>query len=104
METIAFRMQLNPGQQEEYQRRHREIWPTLVDTLRAAGISDYSIFLDQTDGHLFAVLKRRPDHTMDQLVHADVMRKWWDYMADIMHTDADGIPVQQSLVRLFYLP
>ena len=33
METIAFRMALNPGMREEYARRHREIWPELVDAL-----------------------------------------------------------------------
>lgn len=104
METIAFRMQLNPGQQEAYQRRHRAIWPELVDTLRDAGISDYWIFLDDTNGHLFAVLKRRDDHKMDQLVHAEVMRKWWDFMSDIMQTGSDGMPAQKPLIPLFYLP
>jgi L-rhamnose mutarotase len=103
-ETIAFRMQLDPGQREEYERRHREIWPELVSLLREAGISDYWIFFDESTHHLFAVLKRRDDHRMDALVHADVMRKWWDYMSDIMPTGSDGAPVQQPLVPLFHLP
>ena len=47
MEQIAFKMELQPGQRELYQKRHDEIWPELVDLLKDAGISDYSIFLDE---------------------------------------------------------
>ena len=103
METIAFRMRLDPGQRDEYERRHRAIWPELADALRDAGISDYWIFVDDSNGHLFAVLKRRDDHTMDRLPHLPVMRKWWDYMADIMQTEPDGAPVQQPLDAVFHL-
>lgn len=103
-ETIAFRMLLKPGQREEYQRRHREIWPELIDRLRDAGISNYWIFLDPTNDHLFAVLARRDDHKMDELEHDSVMRKWWGYMADIMYTEADGAPAQQQLAPMFHLP
>jgi len=45
-ERIAFRMTLHPGQAEEYERRHDEIFPELVTALKAAGVSDYSIWLD----------------------------------------------------------
>ncbi len=104
METIAFRMQLDRGQRDEYERRHRAIWPELAQALRAAGISDYWIFFDEPTHHLFAVLKRRADHAMDALPHNAIMRKWWDYMADIMATEADGAPQQTPLVPLFHLP
>ena len=46
MEQIAFRMQLNPGQAAAYKRRHDGIWPELAAVLKAAGVADYSIFLD----------------------------------------------------------
>jgi L-rhamnose mutarotase len=104
METVAFRMTLDPGQRDEYARRHREIWPELAAALRDAGVSDYWIFLDEATHHLFAVLKRRDDHSMDTLAHLPVMRKWWDYMADIMTTGEGNVPVQQPLVPLFHLP
>jgi len=67
MEQIGFRMQLSDGQAVEYQRRHNEIWPELVNLLKTAGISDYSIFLHEPSCSLFAVLRRLPDHTMDEL-------------------------------------
>ena len=43
-EKFSFKMQLNQGEAEAYQKRHDEIWPELVDLLHDAGISDYSIF------------------------------------------------------------
>jgi L-rhamnose mutarotase len=104
MEQIAFRMQLRPGQTAEYERRHDEIWPELVALLRDANISDYSIFLDETDGSLFAVLRRSKDHKMDALPQQEVMRRWWDSMADIMETNPDRSPVAAPLRPVFHLP
>jgi L-rhamnose mutarotase len=104
METIAFRMVLNPGMRDEYARRHAAIWPELADALREAGIVDYRIFLDPATHHLFAVLTRTGEHRMASLRQRAIMRKWWDYMADIMQTDADHVPLQQALDPLFALP
>ena len=39
MEKYAFTMQLNPGMEAEYRRRHDAIWPELVALLREAGVS-----------------------------------------------------------------
>jgi L-rhamnose mutarotase len=32
------------------------------------------------------------------------MKRWWAHMRDIMATDADNVPVQIPLKRVFYLP
>jgi L-rhamnose mutarotase len=104
MERIAFKMQLLPGQAEEYRRRHDAIWPELVSLLKAAGISDYSIYLDHETGILFAVLRRAVDHGMERLPAEPVMRRWWDFMRDIMETNSDGSPVVMPLEPMFYLP
>ncbi|WP_213779171.1 L-rhamnose mutarotase [Caballeronia sp. dw_276] len=104
METIAFRMTLKPGMRDEYERRHREIWPELAEALRLAGVRDYWIFLDEPTGQLFATLKRAPDHGMHALPDLPVMRKWWDSMAELMETNPDRSPVQTTLVPVFHLP
>ena len=103
MEQIAFRMMLNPGQAEEYRRRHDEIWPELVGLLHEAGISDYSIFLDPETNALFAVLRRTDHHTMDALPDHAVMQRWWAFMGDIMATNPDGSPVVIPLQPVFHL-
>jgi L-rhamnose mutarotase len=102
-EKIAFRMFLNPGQAAEYRRRHDEIWPELSALLKASGVHDYSIYLDEEHHVLFAVLRRDLDHTMDALPRHQVMKRWWDHMADIMLSHCDGSPVVEPLPCLFHL-
>ena len=99
----AFTMQLKPGVEEEYKRRHDEIWPELARELSSAGISDYSIFLDEQSGRLFAVQKLSDDHTASALPETDIVKKWWAYMADLMDTHPDNSPVSLPLREVFHL-
>lgn len=103
-ERIAFRMNLFPGQAAVYEKRHDEIFPELVTALKAAGVSDYSIWLDPETNHLFGILTRADDHTMDRLPDTEIMKRWWTHMADIMQTHPDNVPVQVPLKQVFYLP
>lgn len=102
-ETIAFRMVLNPGQAEAYRQRHDDIWPELTEALIVAGVIDYRIWLDPQSHHLFAVLRRRVDHSLDRLPETEVMQRWWAMMADIMQTHPDNVPVQVELTPVFHL-
>jgi L-rhamnose mutarotase len=103
MQKYAFRMQLKPGMAAEYERRHAAIWPELVALLKDAGISDYSIHLDPATGTLFSVLWRTVPHGMDDLPKADIMRKWWTWMADLMETNPDQSPVAVPLQQVFHM-
>lgn len=103
MERIGFKMHLNAGQEAEYRRRHDEIWPELSRLLTETGIANYSIFLDPETLTLFAYLERRADHTMDDLPKHPVMRRWWDFMKDIMASHPDGSPVSEPLTPVFHM-
>lgn len=102
-EKYAFRMFLNPGCVAEYKKRHDEIWPELSALLKDAGVSDYSIYLDEEHHVLFAVLRRAVGHAMDSLPSHPVMQRWWAYMADIMRANHDGSPVAEPLPCLFHM-
>ena len=102
MTTRAFRMKLKPGTVEEYRRRHDELWPDLGQALSEAGIYDYSIFLDEQTLHLFAVLKLRPDNKVAELPQKEVMRRWWDYMADLMEVEPGNRPREWPLEQMFH--
>jgi len=104
MQRIAFKMQLHKGFEEEYKKRHDELWPELQQLLTASGISEYSIFLDDTTNSLFGVLKVTDAARLDELPSYPVMQKWWAYMKDIMETNADNSPVNIPLQEVFYLP
>lgn len=104
MHRIAFKMQLRKGFEEEYKKRHDELWPELEQLLKQTGISEYSIFLDATTNALFGVLKAQDPVNLDNLPKQEVMQRWWKYMGDIMDTNPDNSPVSIPLKEVFYLP
>ena len=99
----AFKMKLRKGFEAEYKKRHDEIWPELETELRNAGISDYSIFLDEETLTLFAVQKLSGDNTADNLPNTDIVKKWWAHMNDIMETNPDNSPVCKPLREVFHI-
>jgi len=101
MQRVAFTMKLKPGCADEYKRRHENLWPELHRLLQQAGISDYSIFLDETTHVLFAVQKVSGTGTSQDLGLHPVVQRWWAHMADIMETNPDNSPVSQSLREVF---
>jgi L-rhamnose mutarotase len=103
MQRNAFKVQLKHGCEAEYKKRHDEIWPELSKALNDAGVSDYTIFLDEETLTLFAVQKLADNHTADQLPQLEIVRKWWDYMAEIMDTNPDNSPVVHPLREVFHL-
>jgi len=103
MERIAFKMYLKPGFENEYQKRHNEIWPELKQLIKESGVSDYSIFWDKDTNILFASQKNEGEMGSQDLGNNPVVQRWWAYMADIMETNIDNSPVSISLKELFYL-
>jgi L-rhamnose mutarotase len=103
MKQIAFKMQLKPGCGAEYKCRHDDLWPQLATLLREAGISDYSIFLDEQTLALFAVLKLAEPNSLADLPKHPIMRSWWTHMADIMETNPDHSPKVVDLKQVFHL-
>ena len=100
---IASKMQLIKGFEDEYKKRHDEIWPELQVLLKETGISEYSIFLDESTLSLFAVFTIEDAKALHTLPEQAIMKKWWAYMKDIMETNADHSPVSIPLKDVFYL-
>ena len=104
MQRMAFKMQLHPGYEAEYKRRHAAIWPELAILLKGSGIEEYSIFLDEETLILFGYLRISDPRTLDRLPEHPVMQRWWDHMKDIMDVHPDNSPVVKALKEVFYLP
>jgi L-rhamnose mutarotase len=103
MTRHAFKMKLKPGCAAEYKKRHDEVWPELANAIRAAGVSDYSIFLDEETQTLFAVQKLSEGNSAGELPNLPIVRKWWDSMASLMETHPDNAPVCVELKDVFHL-
>ncbi len=102
MKRAAFKMKLKPGFEKEYKKRHDEIWPDLARELTKAGVSDYSIYFDPETNILFATQKLSDENSLDQLPRTAIVRKWWDYMSDIMEVNADNSPMAVDLKEVFH--
>lgn len=100
---VSFKMKLKPGFKEEYKRRHDMIWPELSALLKNAGISNYSIFLDEETNILFAVQTLSGDNSSQDLRKNDIVKKWWAFMADIMDTNEDNSPISKPLGLVFHM-
>ncbi len=99
----AVKMQLKPGFEEEYKRRHDALWPEMLGQLHDAGISDYSIFLDPETLTLFAVQKLADNNTAADLPNTEVVKRWWAHMRDIMECNPDNSPVTKPLNEVFHI-
>ena len=93
MEHVAWKGHIKPGYKQEYIRRHNEIWPEMVDALKAAGVCNYTIFAcgDELFGyyecvHGAAFAQKAQDER-------PVVARWCEMMSDIqvLSTEADTL-------------
>lgn len=99
----AFRMNVLKGFEAEYKKRHDEIWGELKNLLKEYGISNYRIFLDEQSNALFAFFDIEDETKLSNLAKETIMQQWWDFMKDIMPTNADNSPKTYKLKEVFYL-
>jgi len=92
MERFCFMFELRPGMEDEYKRRHDEIWPELVEAIKAAGISNYTLF--RRERQVIAYCECEPDAAtaFAKVGATDVNRRWSEGFEDTIEalTDKDG--------------
>ena len=96
-------MFVNKDSYAEYEKRHNELWPEMASAIKNHGGSNYSIFLDEPTGKLFAYLEIENEEKWSALASTDICKKWWLHMKDIMETNEDNSPVYIDLKSVFYL-
>ncbi|MDF2485005.1 MAG: L-rhamnose mutarotase RhaM [Herbinix sp.] len=99
----GFQMKLLDGREEEYTKRHNELWPEMVDMLHAHGGKNYTIFLDRETNILFGTIEISDEELWAKAADTTINRKWWDFMADIMETNMDHSPVSKPLINVFHM-
>lgn len=88
MGQYAWVLEVRPGYEEEYVRRHREIWPEMLEALRGAGVSNYSIFRHGLT--LFGYFETDDiGETQRLLAGSETNRRWSEWMAPIMRVETD---------------
>ena len=78
LQRIAQVIQLRPEAQQAYVECHRQVWPTVLNTIAACHIANYSIFL--RNGVLFAYFEYHgEDYAADMAKMAadPETQRWW---------------------------
>lgn len=99
----AFVMSVAAGQEAEYERRHRPIWPELEAVLKQHGVHNYSIFLHPQTRQLFAYAEIEDEARWNAIAQTPICQKWWRHMGDIMPANPDHSPVALSLPEVFHI-
>jgi L-rhamnose mutarotase len=99
----AFLMKVNPDAHAEYERRHNPIWEELQAVLKQHGVSNYSIFLERETNQLFGYAEIEWEELWQEIADTDECKRWWEFMKDVMPTNADNSPVSINLDEVFHL-
>lgn len=103
MVRIGQVMYLHQDAYSEYQKRHAKLWPEMKEELKAHGATNYTIFLNEANGQLFAYLEVPDAAKYNEIANTDVCQRWWKYMAPLMDTNVDNSPVTTDLKEVFHL-
>ena len=97
-------MKLFPGMEEEYKKRHDEIWPELVEVLKQAGIENYSIFIAGDELFGYYECKYGVEYAGRVQAESPVVERWNEYMKSVMDMPVDERTGAQPLLeQAFYL-
>lgn len=89
MGNYAWVLEIRPGYEEEYKKRHDEIWPEMVAMLTESGIRNYNIFKHGLT--LFGYFETDDfDKTAAFLADHPVNKRWGEWMGPIMRVEVDS--------------
>ena len=83
MEKYAWRGKIVPGMQEEYKKRHDNIWPEMKEVLANAGYYE---------------CEKGVEYAAKVQAESDVVKKWDEYMKDILIMEKDPVTGAQPLL------
>jgi L-rhamnose mutarotase len=92
---------VRPERIEEYVQAHREVWPEMLDALRAAGIRNYTIFRHGSE--MFGYFETDDSEAASRyLAQQAVVTRWQDAMAELLESRVSdsGPPALEEVFRL----
>lgn len=84
--------------QEEYKKRHDNIWPEMKEVLANAGIVNYSIWMQGEELFGYYECEKGVDHAAKVQAESDIVKKWDEYMKDILIMEKDPVTGAQPLL------
>jgi L-rhamnose mutarotase len=100
VQRICFLMKIQPGREDEYQRRHDEIWPELVAELQRAGVRNYTLFRRGTSVIAYAECHPDAATAFGAVGATEVNKRWAQWFTEVLaeHTDEHGNLIEATEV------
>lgn len=101
MERVAFRLILREGKLDEYKRMHDDIWPEMLEELKAAKIQNYTIWNSGDD--LFGYYEVADlVYSNRFLANSPIVAKWHSSMAGIYYPDTDPVTGATKKMQIMF--
>jgi len=100
-ERRGFVLRVKRNRIDEYVEAHRQVWPEMLEALRAAGIRNYTIF--RAGNEMFGYFESDDLARAEEYLAAqDVSTKWQDEMAELLddRVPDEGPPPLEEVFRL----
>lgn len=106
MRRVGFMLKVRAERLEEYKRHHEQVWPEMLDALRAAGWHNYSLFVRE-DGMLFGYFET-PESlqaAQAQMATKEINTRWQEFMAPFFESPTNSRPDEMfvELTEIFHL-
>lgn len=89
MERLHFTMKIREGLEEEYELRHRDVWPALQADLYAAGWRNYSLFRRGSTVHAYAECHPDIESATSAMSSSEANAKWQAWFQDVLEQVVD---------------
>lgn len=99
MEKYAWKGMIKEGMLDEYVKRHNEIWPEMVEVLKSAGIKNYTIWNTGCELFGYYECEKGVDYAARVQAESPVVKKWDEYMNDILIMEKDPETGAQPLLK-----
>jgi L-rhamnose mutarotase len=102
---VGFVLKVKEDLIDEYRRRHREVWPEMLDALASHGWHNYSLFLRE-DGTLFGYFETPGSFAdaLEGMAGEEVNSRWQTEMAPFFEgTGQAADRMMDELVEVFHL-
>ena len=97
----AFVLRVRPDKLDAYLEAHRNVWPEMLDALRAAGIRNYTIY--RSGNEMFGYFESDDlERAGAYLAQQKVNTRWQDAMAELVaeRVPDEGPPPLEEIFRM----
>ncbi|MCL2419770.1 MAG: L-rhamnose mutarotase [Conexibacteraceae bacterium] len=94
---------LKPGTEDEYKRRHDQIWPEMLDALRDAGISNYTLFRRGLEVIAYAECEPTAEIAFAKMAATEVDKRWSEWFEEILERRFDDAGRAMTVEEVWHL-